>query len=311
MSNFVIRKLDISEASLLKEFTYLAIYVPQGVKMPPKSIVELPELKVYYQNFGRENGDICLVAETDNKIVGAVWTRIVNDFAHIDDNTPSLAIAVAKESRGKGVGTRLLNKMLDVLKDEGFLSVSLSVQKENYAVKMYKRAGFEVIKDNGEELIMLKTYNVILTADIEDAEHICSLVQNTIQKVYPRYYAKEAVDFFCKLHSVEAIIKDIEQGSVKILLKGDKIVATGSRTGNHITRVFVAPEEQGRGFGSLIMNKLESEIAEEGFHIAHLETSLPAKDFYERAGYIVVQREEIELDGKNNVLKYEVMEKTL
>ena len=75
MSNFVIRKLDISEASLLKEFTYLAIYVPQGVKMLPKSIVEQPALKIYYQDFGTEKGDICLVAETDNKIVGAVWTR--------------------------------------------------------------------------------------------------------------------------------------------------------------------------------------------------------------------------------------------
>lgn len=156
MSNFVIRKLDISEASLLKEFTYLAIYVPQGVKMPPKSIVELPELKIYYQDFGRKNGDICLVAETDNKIVGAVWTRIVNDFAHIDDNTPSLAIAVAKESRGKGIGTRLLNDMLTVLKVEGFLSVSLSVQKENYAVKMYEKTGFDVVQNNGEELVMLK-----------------------------------------------------------------------------------------------------------------------------------------------------------
>lgn len=161
VSNFVIRKLDISEASLLKEFTYLAIYVPQGVKMPPKSIVELPELKVYYQNFGSENGDICLVAETDNKIVGAVWTRIVNDFAHIDDNTPSLAIAVAKESRGKGIGTRLLNDMLTVLKVEGFLSVSLSVQKENYAVKMYEKAGFDVVQNNGEELVMLKKLKIM------------------------------------------------------------------------------------------------------------------------------------------------------
>ena len=155
MSNFVIRKLDISEASLLKEFTYMAIYVPHGVKMPPKSIVEQPALKIYYQDFGTEKGDICLVAETDNKIVGAVWTRIVNDFAHIDDDTPSLAIAVAKEYRGKGIGTCLLNDVLTVLQDEGFLSVSLSVQNENYAVKMYQRAGFDVVQDNGKELVMI------------------------------------------------------------------------------------------------------------------------------------------------------------
>ena len=156
MKEIIVRRMKTEEYSLLKEFTYLAIYVPHGVKTPPKSIVELPELKIYYQEFGTEKGDICLVAETDNKIVGAVWTRIVNDFAHIDDNTPSLAIAVAKESRGKGMGTRLLNDMLTVLKVEGFLSVSLSVQKENYAVKMYEKAGFDVVQNNGEELVMLK-----------------------------------------------------------------------------------------------------------------------------------------------------------
>ena len=156
MKEVIIRRIKADEYYLLKEFLYLAIYIPKGVKMPPKSIVELPELSVYYHDFGTRTGDICLVAETDNKIVGAVWTRIVNDFAHIDDNTPSLAIAVAKESRGKGMGTRLLNDMLTVLKVEGFLSVSLSVQKENYAVKMYEKAGFDVVQNNGEELVMLK-----------------------------------------------------------------------------------------------------------------------------------------------------------
>lgn len=156
MKEDIIRRIKADEYYLLKEFLHLAIYVPKGVKMPPKSIVELPELSMYYHDFGTRTGDICLVAESDNKIVGAVWTRIVNDFAHIDDDTPSLAIAVAKECRGKGIGTRLLNEMFAVLKDAGFLSVSLSVQKENFAVNMYHRVGFEVVKDNGGELVMRK-----------------------------------------------------------------------------------------------------------------------------------------------------------
>ena len=156
MKEVIIRRMKTDEYFLLKEFTYHAIYVPTGVNMPPKHIVELPELKVYYQDFGTRAGDICLVAETDNKIVGAVWTRIVNDFGHIDDDVPSLAIAVSKESRGNGIGTRLLLEMVEVLKKERFSAVSLSVQKENFAVKLYERAGFEVVKDNGEELVMLK-----------------------------------------------------------------------------------------------------------------------------------------------------------
>ena len=143
MKEIIVRRMKTEEYSLLKEFTYMAIYVPHGVKMPPKSIVEQPALKIYYQ-------------ESDNKIVGAVWTRIVNDFGHIDDDVPSLAIAVSKESRGNGIGTRLLLEMIEVLKKERFSAVSLSVQKENFAVKLYERAGFEVVKDNGEELVMLK-----------------------------------------------------------------------------------------------------------------------------------------------------------
>ena len=75
MKEIIVRRMKTEEYSLLKEFTYMAIYVPHGVKMPPKSIVEQPALKIYYQDFGTEKGDICLVAETDNKIVGAVWTR--------------------------------------------------------------------------------------------------------------------------------------------------------------------------------------------------------------------------------------------
>ena len=147
MSNFLIRKLDVSEAYLLKEFTYLAIYVPQGAKTPPKSIVELPELKIYYQDFGSKKGGICLVTETDNKIVGAVWTRIVNDFAHIDDNTPSLAIAVLKASRSKGIGNRLLAEMLKELKDEvapAKKTLQYIKRTPNAVVKVYDCGHFDI-----------------------------------------------------------------------------------------------------------------------------------------------------------------------
>lgn len=40
MKEIIVRRMKTEEYSLLKEFTYMAIYVPHGVKMPPKSIVE-------------------------------------------------------------------------------------------------------------------------------------------------------------------------------------------------------------------------------------------------------------------------------
>lgn len=51
MSDFIIRSMSQSESALLKEFTYLAIYVPNGAEKPDKGIVERPELNLYYQDF--------------------------------------------------------------------------------------------------------------------------------------------------------------------------------------------------------------------------------------------------------------------
>ena len=67
---------------------YEAIFIPEGVSAPPKDIIKQPELQVYVKNFGEDKGDLCLVAQVENEIVGAVWVRIMNDYGHIDDETP-------------------------------------------------------------------------------------------------------------------------------------------------------------------------------------------------------------------------------
>jgi len=99
--------------------------------------------------------DHCLVAEADGKIVGAVWVRIMNDYGHVDDETPSFAISLCKEYRGLGLGTEMMKKMLYLLKTNGYKKASLAVQKANYAAKMYQRMGFEIVNENEEEYIMV------------------------------------------------------------------------------------------------------------------------------------------------------------
>ena len=150
-----LRELRSDEAHLLQDFLYEAIFVPAGVTPPEKSIVELPELALYYENFGSKQGDNCIAADLDGKIIGAVWTRIVNDYGHIDDETPSLAISLYKEFRGKGIGKAMMLKMLELLREQGYRQVSLSVQKANYAVKMYLSLGFRIIREHDEEFVMV------------------------------------------------------------------------------------------------------------------------------------------------------------
>lgn len=154
----IIREMKETEYPLLEDFLYEAIFVPEGVEPPPKSIVKAPELQVYIEDFGTQADDRALAAEIGGKVIGAVWVRIMNDYGHIDDRTPSFAISVYKEYRGHGIGTELMKRMLDVLKGCEYRQASLAVQKDNYAVKMYRSVGFEIMDENEKEYIMIKHF---------------------------------------------------------------------------------------------------------------------------------------------------------
>lgn len=149
-----IRELRPGESSILDEFLYLAIFVPEGEAPPEREIIERPELRVYVRDFGKVPGDRCLVAEAEGVVVGAAWARIMDDYGHVDDDTPSLAIALRPECRGRGIGTALLAALLDALRRDGWARASLSVQRANPARRLYLRLGFEVLEERGEEDIM-------------------------------------------------------------------------------------------------------------------------------------------------------------
>ena len=156
--DYTIREIRETEYPLLKDFLYEAIFVPKGVESPPKSIVNIPELQVYIENFGTQAHDKALVAEMGNKVIGVVWVRIMNDYGHIDNQTPSFAISLYKEYRGHGIGTKMMKEMLNGLKTCGYKQASLAVQKANYAVRMYYDVGFEIIDENEEEYIMVNRF---------------------------------------------------------------------------------------------------------------------------------------------------------
>lgn len=143
----------------------------------------------------------------------------------------------------------------------------------------------------------------------KDIECVLHIVQSTVTTIYPKYYPKEVVDFFCALHSRENIARDIENGKAGILLAGAQTVGTGSHDGNHITRVYVLPEFQGKGYGSYIMQCLENEIGKE-YDTVQLDASLPACHLYEQRGYRTVRHEKWNVEN-DAVLVYEVMERAV
>lgn len=152
--DYLINELRKEEYKILDTILYKTIFIPEGFPVPPRAIINQPDLEIYIRNFGKYKDDLCLVCEVDNQIVGAVWNRLINDYGNINDKTPSLAISVLKKYRNSGIGTRLMKQMLIKLKSDGYRQVSLSVAKNNYAFHMYQKLGFEILTENKEDYIM-------------------------------------------------------------------------------------------------------------------------------------------------------------
>jgi len=145
--NAKVRLMQESDYVCLPEFLYQAIYMPEGADPPPRSIVNDPSIIIYIKDFGAQQGDLGVVAQcaVTGQIIGAAWARIIPAYGHIDNDTPELAISILPPFRGYGIGTKLMNKLLDVLRINGYKQTSLSVQKDNPAVRLYLRLGYVIL----------------------------------------------------------------------------------------------------------------------------------------------------------------------
>lgn len=148
-----------------------------------------------------------------------------------------------------------------------------------------------------------------ILAKKQDAERVHELVQETIKAVYPKYYLQEIVDMFCEFHNCENITQDIADENVYLLLAEGELIGTGTKKGNHITRVYVLPKFQNKGYGTFIMNRLE-ELISEKYNCVDIDASLPACRLYAHLGYRTIDHGIWEC--KNNVIQvYEIMKKEL
>ena len=151
-----LREITEQEYPLLADFLYNAIFIPPGETLPPREIIYEPNVYIYIDGFGSKHGDIGVVAEQNGVIIGAAWTRIIPAYGNIDDQTPELATSVLPEYRGKGVGTALMIRLLELLRERKFARTSLAVQQKNDAVRFYQRLGYVTVRENDEEFIMVK-----------------------------------------------------------------------------------------------------------------------------------------------------------
>lgn len=151
---------------------------------------------------------------------------------------------------------------------------------------------------------------IIRRAQTSDLNKLLTIVHGTIREVYHHYYPEGVVDFFISHHSMESINAAINNEYILLAEKEGSIIGTGALAGNEIRRMYVLPDYQGCGCGSIILEKLEHHALELGFDRVVLESSLPAYSLYVSKGYTPVKYSKHKTVS-GGVLCYYEMEKKL
>jgi len=107
--DYIIREIKKAEYDLLNDFLYEAIYIPDGVEPPPKSIINCPELQEYVFEFGKRKDDRALVAEVQGNVIGAIWVRIMNDTDTLTMIHRPLLCLFFQSIEDKGLGLHYCN----------------------------------------------------------------------------------------------------------------------------------------------------------------------------------------------------------
>ncbi|MBD8033334.1 MULTISPECIES: GNAT family N-acetyltransferase [Solibacillus] len=123
---------------------YESAFVPEGQKPFPRTILNEPSVSKYVEGWGKQSGDIGLIAENEQQAIGAIWLRLFDEAQKGFGNaeTPEIGIAILKEFRGKGIEHALMRALeAEAIKFE-YQKLCLNVDPRNSACRLYKQLDY-------------------------------------------------------------------------------------------------------------------------------------------------------------------------
>lgn len=150
----------------------------------------------------------------------------------------------------------------------------------------------------------------IIQVTEKEVEKVHSIVQETVEKVFPRFYPPKVIDYFLDLHTVEKIKDALLDEHIILVRSEGELIGTGTLKENEIKRMFVLPEYQGCGWGNSILEYLETEAINSGYTQIQLHSSLSAYSLYKNKGYRQTEYNILPTED-GQVLCYYTMEKHL
>jgi ribosomal protein S18 acetylase RimI-like enzyme len=151
-----------ADPAFLTEMLYEAVYWrDESADERPAldAMLADPQIAGYVTGWGRE-GDVALCAlDPREEPVGAAWYRRFSaaapGYGYVADDIPELSIGVYPECRRERIGSLLIGALVARAGRDRQRAVSLSVNRENPAKRLYARNGFEIVAQSGDSLTML------------------------------------------------------------------------------------------------------------------------------------------------------------
>ncbi|HTO02035.1 MAG TPA: GNAT family N-acetyltransferase [Microthrixaceae bacterium] len=158
---FSLRQAQPSDIGFLRQMLYEALYVHEDEASFPEAIIDEPELRRYVDDFGSRPSDLGLIGLDGGVPVGACWVRAFSleapGYGWVDDETPELTVAVMAMARRQGLGTTLIESVVELASVQGVERISLSVDARSPALRLYERLGFQHVDRSGTSITMARS----------------------------------------------------------------------------------------------------------------------------------------------------------
>ena len=143
----VIRPMQPDDEPFQEDMGWEAVSSNAGARARGRdTVMALPQLRRYFDEMGRTGDGGVVAVAPDGARLGMAWYRLFSadepgaGFIAVD--VPELAMGVVAEARGQGVGGALLDALLALAREQGFRALSLAVDRQNPARRLYERKGF-------------------------------------------------------------------------------------------------------------------------------------------------------------------------
>jgi len=146
-THFTIRTVQIKDISFLWDMLYEAAAVAESMHaLGREKVLSLPMNRRYVEGWVRLGDAGVIAVDQTKRPLGAAWYRLYPDeapgYGFVSPTIPEIAIGVRDDARGQGIGNALLQALIALAQSQGYTALSLSVDRNNPALRLYERCGF-------------------------------------------------------------------------------------------------------------------------------------------------------------------------